>query len=60
LVATRGRNTDELIVNAIARGREAGLVKEGDVVVVTAGVPAGVSGRTNLIKVEVVGEHHRF
>ncbi len=60
LVAPRGRNTDELIVNAIARAKTMGLLKKGDLVVVTAGVPAGISGRTNLIKVEVVGEHHRF
>ncbi len=60
LVAPRGRNTDELIVNAMSRAKTMGLLKEGDVVVVTAGVPAGIAGRTNLIKVEVMGEHHRF
>ncbi len=60
LLAKRGRNTDELIVNAIARAREQRLVRDGDTVVVTAGVPAGVAGLTNLIKVEVVGRHHRF
>jgi pyruvate kinase len=58
LVAERGRNTDEMMANAIARSREAGLLKEGDVVIVTAGVPAGVPGHTNLIKVELVGERH--
>lgn len=60
LLAKRGRNTDQLIVNAIARAQEERLVRDGDVVVVTAGVPAGVPGLTNLIKVEVVGKHHRF
>ncbi len=60
LLAKRGANTDELIVNAIARAQEEKLVSDGDTVVVTAGVPAGVPGLTNLIKVEVVGEHHRF
>jgi pyruvate kinase len=60
LLANRGRNTDTLITNAIGRAREAGLVREGDLVVITAGVPAGVAGRTNLVKVEVVGEHHPF
>jgi pyruvate kinase len=58
IMAARGRSTDELITNAIARARQAGLLRRGDVVVITAGVPAGVPGRTNLIKVEVVGEHH--
>ncbi len=60
LLAPRGRNTDELIVNAIARAQEAGFVRPGDLVVVIAGIPAGVPGRTNLVKVEVVGRHHAF
>ncbi len=59
LLAPRGSNTDQLIVNAIARARKLGLVREGDLVVVTAGVPAGVPGHTNLIKVEVVGRRRR-
>jgi len=59
LVAPRGRNTDELIVNAVGRAMGARLVKPGDRVVVTAGVPAGVPGQTNLIKVEIVGKHQR-
>lgn len=58
LLAERGRNTDELITKAIARACDERLLTPGDVVVVTAGVPAGVSGRTNLIKVQVVGDHH--
>jgi len=60
LLAPRGRNTDELMVNAISRAQAAGLVKAGDRVVVTAGVPAGIPGQTNLIKVETVGRHHRL
>jgi pyruvate kinase len=55
--APRGRNTDELIRTAIGKALEAGFVGPGDRVVVTAGVPSGVAGRTNLIKVEVVGDH---
>ena len=55
LVAPRGRNTDDLIANAVGRAMEAKLVKLGDRVVVTAGVPAGIPGQTNLIKVETVG-----
>jgi pyruvate kinase len=56
LLAPRGRNTDEMIRTAISKALEAGLVSKGDRVVVTAGVPAGQPGRTNLIKVEVVGD----
>jgi pyruvate kinase len=60
LLARRGRNTDELILNAMEKAREAGFVRNGDRVVVTAGVPAGVPGNTNLIKVEVVGRYRRL
>jgi pyruvate kinase len=59
LLAARGRNIDQLIVRALARAREEKLVQEGDLVVVTAGVPAGIPGHTNLIKVEVVGRRER-
>jgi len=60
LLARRGKTTDALIVNAIDRACQEKLLRKGDLVVVTAGVPAGVAGHTNLIKVEVVGEHHRL
>ena len=33
----------------------AGLIKDGELVVLTAGVPLGISGTTNLMKVHVVG-----
>ena len=32
------------------------LIKEGDLVVITAGVPVGVSGPPNLLRVDTVGE----
>ena len=56
LLAPRGGHTDELIATAITRATEAGFVVKGDRVIVTAGVPSGAPGRTNLIKVEVVGD----
>jgi len=60
LGASRGKNTDEMIVNAIDQAVKAELLREGQVVVVTAGAPAGVPGHTNLIKVEVVGEYEKL
>ena len=51
LLGPRGRNSDELILNAIARAKEAGFVQQGDIVVITAGVPVGVPGTTNMMKV---------
>lgn len=47
-------NTDELINQAIKYSLKKGYLKHGDLVVVTAGVPLGMSGTTNLIKVETV------
>lgn len=49
-------NTDELIEQAIDSSVQAGYVNLGDLVVITAGVPVGRSGTTNLIKVHHVGE----
>ena len=49
-------NTDDLIHHAVCKAQEAGLVKNGDLVVITAGVPLGVSGTTNLMKVHIVGD----
>ena len=48
-------NTDELFEHAVQQAQKAGLVRSGDIVVITAGVPLGVSGSTNLLKVHAVG-----
>lgn len=48
-------NTDQLIEFAVQESEKAGLVRQGDLVVVTAGVPVGVPGTTNMIKVHLVG-----
>ena len=46
-----------LLLHATEAAERAGYVKKGDVVVLTAGVPLGRSGNTNLIKATVVGEY---
>ncbi|GAB6179241.1 pyruvate kinase [Desulfotomaculum defluvii] len=48
-------NTDQMISAAVDTTLEHGVIKEGDLVVITAGVPVGVSGSTNLLKVHTVG-----
>ena len=48
-------STDELVSQAVECAEAAGLVSRGDLVVVTAGVPVGVSGTTNMIRVQQVG-----
>lgn len=48
-------NTDSLFSCAVSAAELAGLISSGDIVVITAGVPIGVSGTTNLMKVHLVG-----
>lgn len=43
--------TNALFDKAVATAKENGLVEVGDTVVLTAGVPLGISGRTNMIRV---------
>ncbi|MBQ7541841.1 MAG: pyruvate kinase [Clostridia bacterium] len=47
-------HTDALFAAAVHAAKTAGLIAAGDVVAITAGVPLGVSGTTNLMKVEKV------
>ena len=47
-------STDEMFDNSLKGGLESGLVKPGDLVVITAGVPLGQSGSTNLVKVSQI------
>ena len=56
LVIKQAHETDELIERAIVGGLSEGYLEEGDLTVVTAGVPLGVSGSSNLIKVHVIGD----
>lgn len=46
--------TDELIAAALKAAKSNGFVNTGDTVVITAGVPLGVSGNTNLLEVETI------
>jgi pyruvate kinase len=49
------KNTDELFDHVVKVAEKNGLVKDGDLVVITAGAPLGMSGTTNLLKVQLVG-----
>ena len=55
LVMPYAHSTDELISMSVDCACKAGLVHAGNMAVVTAGVPVGVSGTTNMIKVHLVG-----
>ncbi len=48
--------TDEMFDNGVEKALESGLVKNGDLAVITAGMPAGISGTTNTLKVHIVGK----
>ena len=49
-------NADELFDHAVQRAKEEKLIQDGDLVVITAGVPLGIPGTTNLLKVQTVGD----
>ncbi|MGE5421816.1 MAG: pyruvate kinase [Ignavibacteriales bacterium] len=56
LLVEKSHGTDHMIDESVRATLEAGYIKEGDLVVITAGVPTGVPGTTNLLKVHVVAE----
>lgn len=56
LMAPSTGNTDEMINTSVGLVERAGFLKSGDVALITAGVPVGTSGTTNLIKVHVAGD----
>ncbi|NBK93300.1 pyruvate kinase [bacterium 1XD21-13] len=56
LLLEREDNAEELFNHAVEAAERAGLVMRGDLTVLTAGVPLGITGTTNLIKVQVAGQ----
>ena len=48
------QDADELFDHVLERSKEAGLIQEGDTVVLTAGVPLEIAGTTNLLKAHIV------
>ncbi len=51
LLVQREENAEDLFEASVRNARKAGYVKSGDTVVLTAGVPIGTPGRTNMIRV---------
>jgi len=56
VLSSKSTSTDEVIELSIHSALEKGYIKQGDLIVITAGIPVGVSGTTNLIKVHTVSE----
>ena len=55
LMMALAHSTDELIEMSTSLAKENGFLHNGELAVVTAGVPVGVSGTTNMIKIHMVG-----
>ena len=56
LLVERVQNTDAMLQVTVDAAHRARLVKNGDKVVLTAGVPVNSPGTTNLLKVHTIGE----
>ncbi len=48
-------STDEMFTLATEKAKEAGFAKEGDLILITAGVPVGEKGTTNVMKIQLIG-----
>ena len=55
LMMSLAHSTDELIEMSTSLAKENGYLHNGELAVVTAGVPVGVSGTTNMIKIHMIG-----
>lgn len=49
-------STDDVIEKSVEKALDTGYIKRGELIVITAGVPVGVAGTTNLLKVHIVGD----
>lgn len=56
LVDKVAESSEELLDMAVNQAYESKYVQYGDLVVITAGLPLGVSGTTNMLKVQMVGD----
>jgi len=56
LLVPEFNTTDAMVETMVQAAREQGLVTQGDTIVLTAGIPFGSGGETNMLKVHVVGE----
>ncbi len=55
LLMPLAHSTDELIEVSTSLAEKYGYIHNGELAVVTAGVPVGVSGTTNMVKIHMVG-----
>lgn len=53
-MAEEAYSTDELFKIGVEKAMKMNMVEKGDIVVITAGVPVGISGTTNIVKAQTV------
>jgi pyruvate kinase len=56
ITGERVESTDDMLDLAVDTGLSTGLFKRGDRIIISAGVPVGETGTTNLMKVHVIGD----
>lgn len=56
VLAQEMSDSDSLFDHAVQRATEENLLHGGDLIVITAGLPLGISGTTNMMKVHIVGD----
>ncbi|WP_088043003.1 pyruvate kinase [Bacillus sp. EAC] len=52
----KANSTDEMLQHAMDAAQDAKFVSNGDTVIITAGLPVGETGMTNMMKIHVVGD----
>lgn len=55
LLMNEKQDSEELFAEALQVAENTGMVNKGELVVITSGLPLGVTGTTNMIKVDVIG-----
>ncbi|MFT9056204.1 MAG: pyruvate kinase, partial [Ethanoligenens sp.] len=60
VLTSNASGADDMIETAVQSAVNAGLIQKGDLVVITGGIPLGIPGTTNFIKVHVVGSSTSF
>ena len=56
VVSQRNTTTDDIFNQAIDKAFEEKFIKNGDLTIITGGMPIGISGTTNIMKIHIVGD----
>ncbi len=56
VLARYQKSSDDLFIHAADCAKQIDMVQDGDLVVITGGLPLGTTGSTNILKVQIVGD----